>query len=83
MELSTKYDDIQSQIESDDADFALASDRVQTEDDLCSIKCKLQHLLEQVEQVNQKPLISAEITPLKAPPPYNWNRSNYLGFRVT
>ena len=44
MELSTKYDDIQSQIESDDTDFALVSDRVQTEDDLCSIECKLQHL---------------------------------------
>ena len=68
MELSTKYDDIQTQIESDDADFALASDRVQTEDDLCNIECKLQHLLEQVGQVNQKPLINTEITPIKTSP---------------
>ena len=82
MELSTKYDDIQSQIESDDADFALASDRVQTEDDLCSIECKLQHLLEQVEQVNQKPLLIPKLRLLK-PPLYSWNRSNYLGFQVT
>ena len=35
MELSTKYDEIQAQIESEKADFA--SDRVQTEDDLSLI----------------------------------------------
>ena len=51
MELSTKYDEIQSQIESEEADFALASDRVQTEDDLCNIACNLLHLLEQAEHM--------------------------------
>ena len=37
MELSAKYDEIQTQIEADDSDFASVSDRVQTEDDLCNI----------------------------------------------
>ena len=57
MDLSAKYDDIQTQIEADDSDFAPVSDRVQTEDDLCNIEYKLHHLLKQVEEVNQKPLI--------------------------
>ena len=68
MELSAKYEDIQTQIESDDADFASASDSVQTEDDLCNIECKLYHLLKQVEEVNQKLLIQTEITPIKTLP---------------
>ena len=68
MELSAKYDDIQTQIEADDSDFASASDRVQTKDDLCNIECKLHHLLEQSKEVNQKPLIQTEITPIKTPP---------------
>ena len=57
MELSAKYDEIQTQIEADDSDFASVSDRVQPEDDLCNIECKLHHLLEQVEEVNKKPLL--------------------------
>ena len=60
MELSTKYDEIQTQIEAEEADVALTSDRVQTEDNLCNIECKLQHLLEQAEHMNQKPVINAE-----------------------
>ena len=35
-----RYDEIQTQIESEVSDFTSASDRVQTEDDLCNIECK-------------------------------------------
>ena len=41
MELSAKYDEIQTQIEADESDFTSVSDWVQTEDDLCNIECKL------------------------------------------
>ena len=54
MELSAKYDEIQTQIEADESDFTSVSDRVQTEDDLCTIECKLQNLLERVEEVSKK-----------------------------
>ena len=40
-------------------------DRVQTDDDLCNIECKLQHLLEQAEHMNQKSVINAESKQLK------------------
>ena len=60
-------DRIQTEIEADDSNFASVSDRVQTEDDLCNIECKLHHLLEQVEEVNKKSLIQAEVTPIKTP----------------
>ena len=59
MELSAKYDEIQTQIEADDSDFSSVSDRAQTEDDLCNIECKLHHLLEQVEEVNKKTIDSS------------------------
>ena len=54
MELSAKYDEIQTQIESDDSDFASVSDRVQTEDDLCNIECKLQNLLDHAKEMSKK-----------------------------
>ena len=60
--------DIQAQIEADDSDLASVSDRVQTEGDRCNIECKLHHLLKQVEEVNQNPLIQTEITPITPPP---------------
>ena len=44
MELSAKYDEIQTQIEADDSDFTSVSDRVQTEDDLCTIAVSYTHL---------------------------------------
>ena len=37
MELSAKYDEIQTKMEAGDSDFTSVSDRVQTEDDLCNI----------------------------------------------
>ena len=59
MELSANYDEIQAQIEADDSDFTSVSDRVQTEDDLSTIECKLHNLLERVEEVNKKTIGSS------------------------
>ena len=61
MELSAKYDEIQTQIESEDSDFTSASDRVQTEDDLCSIECKLQNLLDHAEEMSKRVANQSEV----------------------
>ena len=68
MELSAKYDEIQTQIESEDSDFASASDRVQTEDDLCNIECKLQNLLDHAEEMSKKILNQSEVVTFSTPP---------------
>ena len=47
VELQRKYDTIQSELElSEDAVFDADSDRIQVEDDLCIIECKLHNLIE-------------------------------------
>ena len=51
MELPVKYDEIQTRIEAQESDFTSVSDRVQTEDDLCTIECKLQNLLTKSPQI--------------------------------
>ena len=68
MELSAKYDEIQTQIESEDSDFTSASDRVQTEDDLCSIECKLQNLLDHAEEMSRKAASQSEVVTFSTPP---------------
>ena len=61
MELSAKYDEIQTQIESEDSDFTSVSDRVQTEDYLSSIECKLQNLIDHAEEMSRKAASQSEV----------------------
>jgi hypothetical protein len=60
-ELSAKYDEIQSQIETDESDVTSTSDRVQTEDDLCTIECKLQNLIKYADEMNRKTAVQNEV----------------------
>ena len=78
MELSAKYDEIQTQIESEDSDFASVSDRVQTEDDLCNIECKLQNLLDHAEEMSKKILNQSKVRLL-----FNYNQLNYPASQIT
>ena len=43
-------------------------DRVQTEDDLCSIECKLQNLIDHAEEMNRKATSPSEVVTFSTPP---------------
>ncbi|XP_075221335.1 uncharacterized protein LOC142324293 [Lycorma delicatula] len=59
-ELQVKYDDIQSHLEAIDDDTT--EDRIQTEDNLCNIECKLKSLL---DKMSIKPPDRSDLTDIK------------------